>query len=85
MNKQDFLEFLKPITEMLEKHDVSYKIPFVYINKSEFNHINIVISDLTTPKELSFYFEDMQFDKEENNIIFTKIWRFPVNFIRVYL
>jgi hypothetical protein len=83
MNKKDFLEFLQPIVEVLDKNNVSYEIPFCYINKSEFNHINIVISELITIKELSFYFSDLDFVKEENGIFFTKIWHFPVNFIRV--
>ena len=82
MNKSDFLPYLKNIVTELENNNVTYEIPFCYINKNDFNHINIIVSNEVSAKELAFYFTDFKFEKESNNIIFSKIENFPVNFIR---
>jgi hypothetical protein len=45
MNKNDFLKILKNISEVLDRNDIVYEIPFCHIDKTDFNYIDIIIID----------------------------------------
>lgn len=81
MKKNDTLEILKQVITFLEKESIAYEIPYVHINKQEFNHLNIVVVNTIDTRLLSTNLNISNI-KEKNNIIFTEIDNFSVNFIK---
>lgn len=81
IKKQDFLEILKDVVNVLDEKDVQYQIPYCHLDKEEFNYIDIVITDLTNISDLIIEL-DMKDQKDENNILTGVIDDFRFNFIK---
>jgi hypothetical protein len=64
--KEDFLPILKDISTLLEKNEIKYEIPFVYVEKQTFNHAIFIIPKEVSVRNLSSYinFENIKENKE---------------------
>ena len=81
INKKEFLPFLKSISDSLDKSNIQHDIPFCHIDKMTFNHIYIIIPDVVTLEDIEKNITLIHL-KEINNIIYTKIDDFSVNFVK---
>jgi len=81
MQKKEFLSLLKEVVDVLDKEKIKYDIPYVHLDKTEYEYINILITDNIDVFELNKLFV---FGKshEENYIVYTLYKEFPINFIR---
>lgn len=81
LNKFEFLKVLKGISDTLDKEDIQHEIPFCHIDKQDFNHIYIIISDLVTSYDLGKLF-NCSIIKEKESIVYAVIDDFSVNFVK---
>jgi hypothetical protein len=70
-NKEDFLPILKEIATLLDKNDIKYEIPFVYLDKQTFNHVIFIIPKEVSIRELSIFI-NFEFIKENKKYILGK-------------
>jgi hypothetical protein len=81
--KEQFLKLLKKIVDFLEKKEVPYEIPMCYIDKEEFNYIEIIIPDTFDIQEILTHFKIHGDYKNQRQLLNCKIQGFCVNFIKV--
>lgn len=81
LTKQQFIPFLKNISEILDKEEIKHEVPYCHIDKIIFNHIFIIIPDYITEFDIAKYFNCIEI-KEKNGIIRANIDDFLVNFVK---
>lgn len=81
MNREEFSEKLKEVTDILENNDLLYNIIFDYRTKQEFKNIKIQISDQVDTKQLVSYFGSV--DKISDNFIQVLYGEIPLVFILI--
>jgi len=69
MKKENFLSILKEVTKKLEKNNITYEIPYTNINKSNFEHIIITVSNKHFESEILSIFKSLDMIKKDNRII----------------
>lgn len=79
--KKEFIIFLKKISNILDKEEIEHEIPYCHIDKSEFNHVFIVVPDNLTKFDIVNYFNCIDI-KENNEIIEANIEDFIVFFVK---
>lgn len=81
MNKEKFLPILKEVSDKLESKNIKHDIPYTYLNKNEFEYINIIVPLSLDARELSTFLNIYDV-KEEDNIITCKYKDFIFHFIK---
>ena len=81
MKKEEFIPFLKSISDKLETEEIEHEIPFCHIDKRDFNYIILIIADHITTFDIGELFNCGQI-KEKEGIIRTTIDDFPVHFVK---
>jgi len=84
LNKIEFIKILKEIVTVLEKEEIKYDIPYVHIDKMQYNYIDILITDNITIFELNKMY-NLSNIKEKDNIYYTNYQDFNINFIKTNL
>ena len=81
LKKEEFITFLKTISDKLDDEEINHEIPFCHIDKEEFNYINIIIPDHILATDINDLFNCSD-AKEKKGIVSTLIGDFRVNFIK---
>ncbi len=68
MKKEKFLPILKEVLEKLEKNDISCEVPYTNINKQDFEHIVITISNKHFESEIVSLFKTLDMVIKDNQI-----------------
>lgn len=81
MDKKSFLKLLEKKCDILKEHDIKHDIPYVCIDKEEFNQIYILIPDTIQKFDIAKIYNCDQI-KEKNQIIEAKIDDIIFSFIK---
>jgi hypothetical protein len=84
LNKKDFLQLLKLVSDVLDSNNIQYEIPFCHLDKETFNYIDIIIPDVTDTSDLIYQLNISDYN-EENNVFSGYIDGFLFNFVKVPL
>lgn len=81
LNKKDFLEILKLVSNVLDSNGIEHEIPYCHIDKETFNYQDIIIEDTTDTNQLIFL---LNISNYENDLYSLKgdIENFRFNFIK---
>jgi hypothetical protein len=81
LSKKDFLVLLKDVSDKLSENNIEHEIPYCYIDKENFNYIDIIIPDFININDLILNL-NISNPKEENGILEGEIEKFRFNFIK---
>lgn len=81
LNKKDFLNILKNVSENLDKFEIQHEIPYCHSDKDSYNYINIIIPDTIDTNNL-IYNLDISNHENYKNIFTGEIDNFRFNFIK---
>lgn len=69
MKKDDFLPILKEVYDKLTNNNIDCEIPYTNVNKQEFEHIIITLSNKYFENEIISIFKSYDYTNEDNRII----------------
>jgi len=82
MKKEDFLLILKEVLDKLEKNNITCEVPYTNINKQDFEHIIITVSNKHFKSEIVSIFKTLDIITKDNKTI---IPYKDINFIFIFV